>query len=147
MSSVRILCALDFSEANDRVLQEVFLQASRLQGYVTILASYRIVSSATEAGISAWKNEMKARVEHDYRIINKKIKALGVDVPYDFQPEIGFVSNRIEAFISKHTVALLIMGEALAEAIGEHKGLTITNFVKSMSVPVIIVPENQPEVV
>jgi len=58
-----------------------------------------------------------------------------------FRTEIGFLSDRLEAFIKFGDVKLLIMSNNTAADIYEHKSLTLKEFTKKVDVPILVVPE------
>ena len=62
-------------------------------------------------------------------------------VPYQFITEVGFFPSRIEMFIRKSPVSLLVMGSSIIENFNEYKNLSFDQFLHTSKVPVVVVPE------
>jgi hypothetical protein len=61
-------------------------------------------------------------------------------VSYQFVTEVGFFPFRIEMFIRKSTVNLLVMGNSVIENFNEYKNVSFDQFLLKTKIPVVIVP-------
>ena len=67
------------------------------------------------------------------------------EVPTTFITEIGFFSDNIENFIRKNPMTLVVLSESMANTIYDHKGQSLIQFLKSLRVPLLIVPDRREE--
>ena len=134
-----ILCALDFSEASDHVIKVALEVAAQKRSHLVILYAFRLIQTRTQ-NIAEFRNSMVEKARADFEAIVKRLKING-EVPYEFHSEIGFLSDRIEAYLKTNTVDMIVMSQNLAHSINEHKGLTFEHFLDSTKIPILIVPE------
>jgi nucleotide-binding universal stress UspA family protein len=134
-----ILCALDFSEATDHVIKVALEVAAQKRTHLVVLYAYRLIQPKTQ-DITEYRNSMVSKARADFEAIVKRLKING-EVPYEFHSEIGFLSDRIEAYLKSNAVDMIVMSQNLAHSINEHKGLTFEHFLDSTKIPVLVVPE------
>lgn len=134
-----ILCALDFSDASDNVMEVALEMAAQKQTNLVVLFAYRLLQPESQE-ITEYRKNMEKQAQSDFATLTKKLKING-DVPFEFRAEIGFISDRIEVYMKRNPVGLVVLGQNLANSINEHKGLPLENFLQTMKVPVLIVPE------
>lgn len=146
MRKKMILCAIDFSESSFRALKWTLKQAQLTQSRVTVLFCYRLIA----AGEDEETLDLKRNIEHEalekFNEIEKRL-INGQAVPYQFVTEVGFFPFRIETFIRKSPVGLLVMGNSIVQNFNEYKNLSFDQFLKNSKVPVVIVPEGGKDVV
>jgi Universal stress protein family len=140
VSTKTILCAIDFSESSLSALKWAFKQAQLTQAQVTILFCYRLISIGDEQESSIMKRDMEAKAFNQFQEIEKKLTDV-TPVPYEFVTEIGFFSSRIEMFIRKSPVSLLVLGNSVVSNFNEYKSMSFDQFIMKTKVPVVIVPE------
>ncbi len=139
-----ILCALDFSNASDNVMEVALEMAAQKHTNLVVLFAYRLLQPES-LELSEYRKNMEMKAQSDFEELAHKLKTNG-DVPYEFRAEIGFISDRIEVYMKRNPVGLVVMGQNLANSINEHKGLALENFLRKMKVPVLIVPDSLPPV-
>lgn len=139
MSKRTILCAIDFSESSLSALRWAFKLAELTQAQVTILFCYRLISFGDELESSIMKRDIEAKAVEQFHDIEKKIMDF-TPVPYEFITEIGFFSSRIEMYIRKSSVSMLVMGNSVIANFNEHKNLNFDQFLLKTKIPVVIVP-------
>lgn len=136
-----ILCALDLSEASLPVLEVAMEMANRCESHLTVLFSYRLIQEDAKSEIIELRKSVESRAKHEFELLETKLN--GRKTPsYDFRMEIGFLSDRIESFNKKNPVDLVVIGQRLASTMSEHKGSTFQQFISSVKIPVLLVPEN-----
>lgn len=114
--------------------------AQLYKAQVTFLFCYRLIS-VDDAGESLnMKRDMEASALRQFDEIEKQyMKA--TNIPYQFVTEVGFFSSRIEQFIRKTPVSLLVIGNSMVENFNEHKNLSFEQFISTIKVPVVIAPQ------
>ena len=134
-----ILCALDFSESSFNVLKMAFDLAARFETSVTILFAYRLVQSS-EGAITEFRKGVETQARQDFEALVDKLH-LTDSVKYEFRSEIGFLSDRIEVCVQQTKIKMVVISQVMASSINDHKGLLLPDFIKSIKVPLLIMPE------
>lgn len=132
-----ILCPVDFSEDSIRALKYAFELAEEINGNVTVLYSYRLIQPDRNGQILSFKKDKEAEAHakflQTYESLNRK-------VPYKFIIEIGFLSDSIESHIRKNHIDMVVVGREMCSSLNDHKGYSAEMFLYSITVPVVIVP-------
>lgn len=134
-----ILCAFDFSDASDSVIKMALEVAAQKKLSLVVLHAYRLLQPESSA-ITDYRNSMEERARTDFDGIVKKLE-INADVPYEFHSEIGFLSDRIEAFLKKNPVDTIVVGQNLAYPTNEQKEVSFENFLDTLKIPVVVVPK------
>ena len=133
-----ILCALDFSETSYAVMKKALELAAQRKSSLTFLFSYRLVEPLGLA-LADYRKSMEAKARQDFDAMVKRLK-INSSVRYEFRSEIGFLSDRIEAFIKNNDVELVVLGQDMVRSINEHKGSSLELHIQSEKIPLVIVP-------
>lgn len=141
-----ILCAIDFSESSLQALRWTMKLAQLTQAQVTVLFCYRLIAAVDDAETLYLKKNMENDALKKFKEIEKKL-VNGKPVSYQFVTEVGFFPFRIEMFIRKSPVNLLVLGNSIIENFNEYKNLSFEQFLKSSKIPVVIVPEGVKDLV
>jgi nucleotide-binding universal stress UspA family protein len=134
-----VLCALDFKEASDNVIKAALELAEQKQETLVILYAYRLLMPKNQ-DIGDFRNAMELRARTEFDTIIRKLN-VEKETHYEFRAEIGFFSDRIDAYLKSNPVDTIVMGQHLAQAIHENSGMTFEYFLESTKVPVLVVPE------
>ena len=118
--------------------------AQLTQAKVTVLFCYRLIAAVDEEETQDLKKNMEDEAFKKFTEIEKKI-INGHAVSYRFVTEVGFFSFRIEMFMRKRPVDLLVMGNSIIQNFNEYKNLSFEQFIESCKVPVVIVPAETKE--
>ena len=134
-----ILCAVDFSESSLHALRWAMAAAKVHKAEVIFLFCYRLIATGDEVESLNMKRDIETKAveqfhEIEMEFINK------ITIPYQFIMEVGFFSSRIEMFIRKSPVSLLVMGSSIIENFNEYKNLSFDQFIRTSKIPVVIVP-------
>ncbi len=134
-----VLCALDFKEASDNVIKAALALAMQKEEALVILYAYRLLMPKDQ-DIAGFRTAMELHARTEFETLMKR---LNVDqkTPFEFRAEIGFLSDRIDAYLKTNPVDTIVMGQHLAHAIRENSGLTFENFLETTKVPVLVIPE------
>lgn len=140
MAKRTILCAIDFSESSLQALKWTMLIAKERQAQATFLFCYRLISASDEVELLNLKRDMETKALSQFQEIEKKfIKT--TTVPYQFVMEVGFFSSRIELFLRKSPVNLLVLGNSMVKNFNEYKNLSFDEFLTDTKIPILIAPE------
>lgn len=134
-----ILCALDFSEASENVIQEAFKLAAKKKTNLIVLFTYRLLQRKGES-LAEYRKGVEAKAKTDFETLLANIKNR-IEVPFEFITEIGFLSDRIEFYIRRNKVEAVILCEKLAESINEQQEQSLESLITSLKIPVVIIPE------
>ena len=140
MNKKTILCAIDFSESSLQALKWTMRMAQLAQAQVTVLFCYRLIAAEDDPETLYLKKKIENDALKKFNDLEKKL-GNGQAVPYQFITEVGFFPFRIEVFIRKSPVNLLVLGNSIVENFDEYKNLSFEQFLKDCSVPVVIVPQ------
>ncbi len=144
MAKKTILCAIDFSESSLHALKWALTLAQLSQAQVVILFCYRLITEEDDGESLNMKRDMETKALEQFHEIEKKLVDVP-SVPYQFVTEIGFFSSRIEMFIRKSPVSMLVMGNSVISNFNEYKNLSFDQFLLKTKIPVVIVPEGTGE--
>ena len=134
-----ILCAIDFSESSLHTLKYTMSMAQLYHAQVTVLYCYRLISADKEGESLYMKRDMEASALEQFKEIEKQLTHTGKG-SYEFVSEVGFFPSRIESFMRKTPVSLLVIGNSIVENFNEYKSLSFDEFLRETKVPVVIVP-------
>jgi hypothetical protein len=134
-----ILCAIDFSESSVAALQWASKIAKGSNSSLDVLYSYRLLQSGKLNDIVSFRKKTEEDARKKFTEMEKAV--FPYDVRATFITEIGFLSDNIENYTRKNPMTLVVLSEALANNIYDHKGQSLMHFLKSLQVPLLIVPE------
>ncbi len=134
-----IVCAIDLTESSKGVVEVATKLASSLKEHLTIIFSYRLNQSMVEDDVFLNKKEVEGKAMAEFKGMEEMFLINGL-TSYEFRSEIGFLSDRLLAYMSKHEVDLLIIGQQLAQINADYKKEGIENFLDKLQIPVLVVP-------
>jgi nucleotide-binding universal stress UspA family protein len=146
MSKKTILCAIDFSESSLYALKWAMTLAQLSQAQVVILFCYRLIAEGDDGESLDMKRDIETKALEQFHEIEKKLVDAPI-VPYQFVTEIGFFSSRIEMFIRKSPVSMLVMGNSVISNFNEYKNLSFDQFLLKTKIPVVVVPAETNELI
>ena len=132
-----ILCAFNLGESADEAVKSAVLFSFHMHLPIMILCSYRLIQSKRSEEVQAVKKRYEKMAVDKW----KHIGNVQPGIKLSFRTEIGFLSDRLEAFIKLGQAKMLIVSNNTAADIYEHKNLTLKDFIKKVDVPVLVVPE------
>ena len=134
------LCALDFTEETSWFLKAATRLAAKQDARLTILYPYRLLLAGTDLDAVGAKKKIVTGAVSRFSELEKKLKMSGKLV-YTFEPEIGFLSDRIKRRIKKQEVDTIVLSQRQSQQIDEHTGLTIQQLLDGLKVNLVIVAE------
>lgn len=134
-----ILCAVDFSESSMHALRWATKVAVGANAPLAIMYSYRLIQTGKVSDVLSFKKKTEEESKKKFQDLEKTILK-DFRLPKSFITEIGFYSDNIENFTRKNPLSLVVMSEEMAHTVYEHKGQSLLTFMKSIHVPLLIVP-------
>ena len=137
-----ILCVVDLTEASLKVLEVAATIASAQKASLVILFSYRLINLEKINDTSKFRATMEELANEKFKKFEAEVlKAKGI--PYEFQIEIGFLTDRINSHIRKDSAVMIVIGEKQASGIDESRSVTLQQFISSTNLPFVIVPQTE----
>ena len=137
-----VLCAIDFSKSSLQTLKWALTIGQQTQAHVTVLFCYRLIADEGDGDLLDLKKNMEIEALKKFNEIEMKLKKADLG-SYQFITEVGFFPHRIEMFIRKSPVSLLVMENSIFQNFDEYKKLSFDEFLKNSGVPVLIVPSSK----
>ncbi len=135
-----ILCAVDLTDDSRGVVEVAADMAANLKEHLTILFSYRLNQLIGDGDVFLSKKEVEDEAARKFKSFEEKLLMNG-QISYEFRAEVGFLSDRLESYIRKNEVDLLVIGQQLAQNNEEVKKAGIENFLDKLKIPVLVVPQ------
>ncbi|MBT1695869.1 universal stress protein [Fulvivirgaceae bacterium PWU4] len=135
-----ILCVIDLSETSVQVLEVAGRMALAYKTQLIILFPYRLIDYGYKGEISQLKNRLEGEAREKFMSLKNQVAVLG-ELSYDFQPEIGFPSDRISAYVRRNKVDSVVISQRQAHAMNEVNGMALQNLIVGSRLPFTIVPE------
>ena len=114
----------------------------QIQSNVTVLFCYRLIADNNDGEIIDLKRNIENEALKKFNQIEKKLEKADLG-SFQFITEVGFFPHRIEMFIRKSPVSLLVMENSIVQNFEEYKKLSFDEFLKNSGVPVLIVPSSK----
>jgi hypothetical protein len=137
-----ILCVVDLTPEYRDVVEIAAMVASAWEVPLIILYSYRLVDLGRGADVRRLKDWMDTKANTSFNELFASLLTRK-KVSFEFQSEIGFISDRIHTYIDRQAVGMVVIGETQANQMDEHRSLTLREFVGEMKLPFLIVPQQQ----
>lgn len=129
-----ILCTIDFSKSTRHSLEWAVAMAHHLRAHLSILYTYRLIQ-ARSSEIFNQKKTIEQEALKKFEILEKQC-LLEQGISYDFQIEVGFVSDRIEDHAKKNHINFVIMDKTMRSNSNE----SFDDLVEHIHVPMLLVP-------
>jgi hypothetical protein len=140
MSEKTILCAIDFSKSSTKALKWTLGMAQFTRARIIVLFCYRLIPANDDEETQGLKRTMEQVALKKFKEIEKGL-IHDTSVSVQFVTEVGFFPFRIEMFLRKNPVGLLVIGNSIIQSFNEFKNLSFEEFLKTTKIPVVIVPE------
>ena len=135
-----ILCVLDFTESSGKVLEVAARIANGFQAHLYVLSPYRLIDSGYEGNVGSLKSKLEGEAREKFNELKKNLPNMG-NLSCEFQPEIGFMADRINAHVRKRTIEMVIIGQQqAAAAASDMKGFNLQQLISNSELPFVIVP-------
>jgi hypothetical protein len=135
-----ILCVIHLAQSSVKVLEIAVSMALAYKTHLTILFPYRTIDAGHgEPG------KLKARLEHEaqekFALLKKQVPSIDF-ISYDFQPETGFPSDRINSYVKKNVIHTIVISQRHANTIDEINPMALQHLIMKWKLPFMIIPED-----
>jgi len=142
ISSMRqILCVIDFSESSKKVLEVAARFAIACKSHLTVLFPFRLIDHHYQGSLGSLKQKLEAEATEKFNNLRKTLPDAAM-LSCEFQPEIGFISDRINAHVSgdKEGIDMVIVAQEQTTSNNDSKGFDLQNLITNSRIPFVIVP-------
>ena len=134
-----ILCVIDFSESSDKVLEVAARIANAWKAHLIALFPYRLIDYGYRGEMSSLKFRLDAEAREKFHELRKSIPIME-DLSCEFHPEIGFIADRINAYVRKNKIDMIIVGQWQTVNIKDVKEFDLQHLIADSKLPFVIVP-------
>jgi len=135
-SQSTILCIVDFTDQAKHALQAAIDIATSSKSRLTILYPYRLNQPRHVTDLSQWRKSIDTDATNNFSRMSEGLLK-DADIRWEFKPEVGFLDDRVEAFMQKNEVDLVVMSNTLAFNNRE----TFFDMLDSINCTLLIVPK------
>ena len=135
-----ILCVIDLTESSAPVLNVAAKIANALKTHLTVLFPYRLIEERHVEDAIGLKAKILEEASEKFNGIKNAIKEMK-GLSYEFQPEIGFSSDRIASHIKRNPPGMVIVSQHQANITNEPDRETLKNLITNSILPFMIVPD------
>jgi hypothetical protein len=137
----QILCVIDFSESSQKILEVAARIAIAWKAHLMVLFPYRLIDYGYEGSLATLKMKLETEAREKFNSLKNKLPGAET-LSFEFQPEIGFISDRIKAHVSKDKdiIDLVIVGQEQTSPNNDSKGFNLQNLLTNSKLPIVIVP-------
>jgi hypothetical protein len=133
-----VLCVINFSSVSLSAVRIAIDLAMRYNARLSILYTYRLLPETYP--VTEYRKKLIQQVKVKFSELEQKLHLNG-SLDYDLRTEVGFVSDRVEAFLQHCTVSMLVIDEHVAFDANEWGTAGLHEFMHRTGIPVLIVPE------
>jgi len=134
-----ILCVIDFSESSGKVLEVGARIANAWKAHLIALFTYRLIDYGYRGEMSSLKFRLDAEAREKFHELRKSIPAME-GVSYEFHPEIGFIADRINAYVRKNKIDMVVVGQWQTVNTKDVKEFDLQHLIADSRLPFVIVP-------
>ncbi len=140
----QLLCLVDLTASSGRVLDVAARIAHACGLHLTVLYTYRLISDEHTGDLTALKRKIESTAKEKFEKLISECQD-NYRMGYSFQTEIGFISDRIYANVTRNGVDMIVIGQEQAEAANDIRSFNLQQMIKSLQLPFVIVPAEKVE--
>jgi len=135
----QILCVIDFTESSGKVLEVAVRIAKACTARLIVLYPYRLLKNGYGGDIPSLKKKLETEAKENFD--NLKRNLLDVEnLSCEFEPEIGFIADRIDAYVRKNNVEMVIIGQHQTAGTNDLKSFNLQSLITNAKLPFVVVP-------
>ncbi len=135
----RILCVVDLTESSQTVLEVATRIAVAYGDYLIVLFPYRLIDSGYQGDVASLKKKLESEAREKFAVLKNRITDMA-KIPCEFQAEIGFIPDRIQAHVRRNNIDMVIIGQQKGGPGNDSKGYDLQELIASSKLPFVIVP-------
>ncbi len=134
-----ILCVVDLGEGCVTVLDVAARIATACGAHLHVLYAYRLIDHDHRENMTALRKELESRAAEKFRELRKTIPALAA-ATCEFQAEIGFMSDRIHAYLNQQTPDMIVIGQDQLDDLNDGRHPNMPELIREIRIPFVLVP-------
>lgn len=138
------MCVIDFTDSSGKVLEVASRIANACSARLLILFPYRLIDHGFQGSLASLKQKLENEAREKFGALKKNIPVME-RLSVEFQPEIGFISDRIKANLSRYPIDMIIVGQEQTDTPNDIKGFNLQALITKSQLPFVIVPADVPE--
>jgi nucleotide-binding universal stress UspA family protein len=136
----KILCVIDLTESSGKVLEVAAGIAIACKSHLVALFPYRLIDYAFSGEVATLKSKLETEARQKFNTIKATLPDFE-KVSYEFQPEIGFLADRVSTHVKTDRVDMVVIGQEQSINTNDIKGFNLQHLITSSKIPFMIVPE------
>jgi len=138
MSPSSVLCIIDMTDDARTALQAAINIAESSNSRLTVLYAYRLNQPRNVTDVTQWRKTIDADATNNFtRIYSTRLHDSGIS--WEFKPEVGFINDRVEAFLKKNEVGIIVVSSELSRCNKD----AFFHILENLDTPLLIVPNKQ----
>ncbi|MEX2232278.1 MAG: universal stress protein, partial [Cyclobacteriaceae bacterium] len=134
-----ILCVIDFTESSGTVLEVGARIAYACKAHLIVLFPYRLIDYGYRGDMGSLKFKLEAEAREKFHDLQKSIPTMETPT-CEFHPEIGFIADRINSYVRKNKIDMVIVGQEQTVNTKDVKEFNLQHLIADSKVPFVIVP-------
>ena len=106
--------------------------------HLIVLYPYRLIDYDHHGDMTTLKRPLEAEAKEKFHLLRSNADLDRVS--WEFQPEIGFMADRISARARKKNIDLVIISQQQTEAENDLRSLNLQKLISNSQLPFVIVP-------
>lgn len=135
----QILCVIDFTDSSGKVLEVATRIANACRAHLIVLFPYRLIDHTFQGKLPSLKLKLESAAREKFEKLKESLPVMET-LSVEFQPEIGFTSDRINAHVGKDPIDMIVVGQELTDSPNDIKGFNLQHLISNSKLPVVIVP-------
>jgi len=135
-----ILCVIHLAQSSVKVLEVAVSMASAFKTHLTILFPYRLIETGHNGDARKLKAKLEEEARQKFNLLKKQVLSIE-QISYEFNPEIGFSSDRINSYVKRNKVHSIVISQRHANTIDEINPMALQILITNWKLPFMIVPE------
>jgi nucleotide-binding universal stress UspA family protein len=136
----KILCVIDFTESSGKVLEVAAGIANACKSHLIVLFPYRLIDYAFNGDVATLKSKLETEALQKFNTLKATVPDFE-RISHEFQPEIGFLADRVIAHVKKDAVDMVVIGQEQSINANDIKAFNLQHLITSSKLPFMIVPE------
>lgn len=136
----QILCVIDLTGSSGQVLEVAAGMANSCKAHLIVMFPYRLIDYGYSGDITSLKAKLETEARQKFQQLKNKLPDFE-NLSCEFQPEIGFLADRISAHVKKRDIDMVVIGQQQSITTNDVKGFNLQQLIANSKLPFMIVPE------
>ena len=133
------MCVIDLTETSGKVLEVGARIANACKAHLIVLFPYRLIDYGYRGDMGSLKGKLEAEAREKFHDLQKLLGGMET-LSREFHPEIGFIADRINSYVKKNKIEMVIVGQEQTINTKDVKEFNIQHLIADSKIPFVIVP-------